>query len=755
MRNDELLKAVIRELMPEKGPDQRGEYTCWCIFHQDGQGKPPHSPNLNVSIRGFYCHACGEKGSLNQLARRLGLYKGPEERLPEAVYPYMDEGGKLLFEVCRYPGKRFRQRRPDGAGGWIWRLDGVPRVLYRLPEILESPENRLFIVEGERDVETLREWGLVATTNPGGAGKWRPEHSNFLTGREVIILADNDKPGRMHALAVGKALKGIARSVKILELPGLPEKGDVTDWLNAGNTVEGLLTLVEMTPSEAEEQHLICTGDREADRSKNTERESVVLSSGIALPERLVALAFSNGVELFVDEYDRGYGRLPLNDHLEIWPCSSERFKLWLSRLAWREWGKTVSMSSLKSCISTLESIAFFEGKRHCLFNRVASHEDEIYIDLSNANWAVVKVTSSGWELVDKPPILFRRFPHQLPLVYPTPEGDLQIVHDLVNLRTADDKLLFSVYLVSCFVPSISHPIAVLHGSPGSGKSTSQRIVRSIVDPSAVPLLTLPRRREELSQILYHHWFPCFDNISGISDEVSDALCRGVTGDGSSKRKLFTDDDDVIYAYRRVIALNGVGVVARRSDLLDRALIFFLDMIPEECRMSDTELQQKLSTLLPRILGGIYNTLSRAMAILPSILLDKLPRMADFALWGCAIAEALGYTKEEFLSAYSRNADVSHEEALEASIVGSLIRELIAGSNSIWVGSATELLDALTRLAEDNRLDPRGRMWPKSPASLSRALSEIRPDLLKIGIRVMYSRNERRRTITIEKEECR
>ena len=212
MRNDELLKAVIRELMPEKGPDQRGEYSCWCIFHQDGQGKPPHSPNLNVSIRGYYCHACGEKGSLNQLARRLGLYKGPEERLPEAVYPYMDEGGKLLYEVCRYPGKRFRQRRPDGAGGWIWRLDGVPRVLYRLPEILESPENRLFVVEGERDVETLLVWGLVATTNPGGAGKWRPEHSNFLTGREVIVLADNDMPGRMHALAVGKALKEIGRA---------------------------------------------------------------------------------------------------------------------------------------------------------------------------------------------------------------------------------------------------------------------------------------------------------------------------------------------------------------------------------------------------------------------------------------------------------------------------------------------------------------------------------------------------------------
>ncbi|MGI6035704.1 MAG: AAA family ATPase [Limnochordia bacterium] len=167
---------------------------------------------------------------------------------PEAVYDYHDENGKLLFQVVRFPGKQFRQRRPDGAGGWEWNLKGVRRVLYRLPEVLAAVErgDTIFLCEGEKDADNLREHGFAATT-PGNAGSWRDEYSDIFKGANVVILPDNDEPGRNHAKDVAKELSRTARNVKIVELPDLPEKGDVTDWLAAGGTADELRQIVAET----------------------------------------------------------------------------------------------------------------------------------------------------------------------------------------------------------------------------------------------------------------------------------------------------------------------------------------------------------------------------------------------------------------------------------------------------------------------------------------------------------------------------
>jgi hypothetical protein len=168
------------------------------------------------------------------------------------TYPYHGADGNLLYETIRYEPKDFRQRQPDGNGGWTWNLNGVERVLYRLPELLADQEPIIYIVEGERDADRLASLGLTATTSPGGAGKWKSQYSQSLRGHKVVILPDNDDAGRNHADQVAASLAGVAASVKIIHLPGLPEKQDVTDWLDAGHTVEELLSLVA-SPTEAPE----------------------------------------------------------------------------------------------------------------------------------------------------------------------------------------------------------------------------------------------------------------------------------------------------------------------------------------------------------------------------------------------------------------------------------------------------------------------------------------------------------------------
>jgi len=165
-----------------------------------------------------------------------------------AEYDYRDEAGNLVFQVVRFDPKDFRQRKPDGKGGWTWSVKGVRVVPYRLPELLAEPTRAVFIVEGERDADALARIGLAATCNAGGAGKWTAEHSEFLRGRIVFITPDNDEAGRNHALQVAQLLHGIAASVQVVELHGLPDKGDISDWIAAGGTREELKRLAEAAP---------------------------------------------------------------------------------------------------------------------------------------------------------------------------------------------------------------------------------------------------------------------------------------------------------------------------------------------------------------------------------------------------------------------------------------------------------------------------------------------------------------------------
>jgi hypothetical protein len=167
-----------------------------------------------------------------------------------AVYDYRDERARVLYQTVRFRPKGFRQRRPDGRGGWTWRLDGTPRVLYHLPELLAAdPAQTVYIVEGEKDADALAKLGLVATTNPCGAGQWKkldaPTVQKALGGKSVVVIADNDPPGREHAQDVAQRLQGIAAAVRVLALPGLPLKGDVSDWIAAGGTPEQLHQLAE------------------------------------------------------------------------------------------------------------------------------------------------------------------------------------------------------------------------------------------------------------------------------------------------------------------------------------------------------------------------------------------------------------------------------------------------------------------------------------------------------------------------------
>ncbi|MHB0999631.1 MAG: hypothetical protein ACYC27_10315 [Armatimonadota bacterium] len=738
LSNEDLLRKILPHLRIVKGPDYRGEYTAWCCFHKDGEGKIPHQANLMVSVRGFICHACVRKGSLQKLAKHLGIIGISSMQEPESIYDYYDESRELVYQAVRYPGKKFTLRRPDGKGGFIYNLNGISRILYKLPEIISRPDDPVIIVEGEKDVDNLIRHGLLATTNPMGAGKWNDSYNQYLIGRDVVIIPDNDMSGMKHAESIALSLQGVAGSIKIVKLPDLPEKGDVSDWLACGNTVDQLLNLIKLTPSFEVDN-----------RNENVLDEKKTLKNK-SQAKLILDLIFNTSAELFHNQNHEPYARVPVSNHYELMRCNGSEFKRWVGKLFWEQYGTGMNKDAFKSALDVFESKARYDGQKYHLHNRVAWYNDCIWYDLTDDEWRVVRIGPNGWDVVDNPPILFERYSHQCAQVIPERGGKLQDIADLVNLYDDQQAILLMVYIVSCLIPDIPHPIFIAHGPAGAAKTTFSKLIRKLVDPSRTAVLSFPQDYNGIVQLLSHNWMAMFDNLTSIPQQVSDLLCRAVTGDGFSKRALYTDDDDVIFSFQRCIGINGINVIMGKPDLLDHAIVFGLNEISESDRKLESELWKAFDSKKPFLLGAMFDALSGAMSILPQIHLDRLPRMADFTYWGCAVACALGISQHDFLHAYTENRSARNNEVLDANPVAAIIMLLMEDKNE-WKGTASELLYEMNDLANNHQVDVRDKNWPKSSHKLTPRIKEVLTNLSAAGIRVEFSRHSKQRLITLQK----
>jgi len=247
-----LLDELLSRLDGVKRSGEAG-FVARCPAHED------HKQSLSVGTGDdgrllLTCFAgCGTEAICGSLGISLAdLFQekpsGNGHRKIVATYDYTGELGELLFQVVRFEPKDFRQRRPIGGGEWEWKLAGTRRVLYRLPQVLSAIQagEPVYIVEGEKDADALADFGLAATCNSGGAGKWRDEYTTALSGAKVVIVADKDEPGRKHAFAVAASLAGRAADISIVEAV---EGKDASDHLDAG-----------FTPSE----FAICRGGQDA-----------------------------------------------------------------------------------------------------------------------------------------------------------------------------------------------------------------------------------------------------------------------------------------------------------------------------------------------------------------------------------------------------------------------------------------------------------------------------------------------------------
>lgn len=694
------------------------------------------------------------KTALHKLAQQTGLNgHSTQPAQPSRIvanYDYQDEDGHLLYQVVRTaPGrngrrKDFRIRQPDGKNGWLWNVQEVRLVPYRLPELIAST-GPVIVVEGEACAEALHTLGLVATTNPMGAGKWPDDFGPHLAGREVIIWPDKDTAGYRHAEQVAQSLQGHATSIAMIAPPkSLPDRGDVVDGIKNNawdrNAVQAIVDQAHpWIPNQAGD--LVDKDAPTEDEEDAPPRESQAV--------RLVHLILPD-LELFHDPHGTPFVRVWLQGHGESWPCASPRVRRWMVHRFYEAEGAVLSSEAVKAALGILEAKACFDGTEHTLHNRVAWQAGTLCYDMSDSAWRMVRITQEGWKIIDDPPILFRRHTHQAPQVDPLTGGNVHRLFDFVSVVDEDIRLLLLVWLIAGFIPGFPHPVPILHGPQGSGKSSAFRFLRRLLDPSTMETLTFPRDLNELVQKLSHHWAPLFDNATHLSPWLSDALCRAVTGEGFSKRQLYTDDEDQIYHFQRCIGLNGINIVATRADLLDRAILISLERIPPENRRTEEALEAEFQHVRPAILGGIFDTLVRALHIYPTLQLTQLPRMADFARWGCAIAQALGYTETTFLTAYARNLQQQNTEVLDGHPVAAAIMALMEDRLE-WTGEPAALLRALEGVAEEQKINTRNKDWPGAAHVLTRRIKEVRPNLQEAGILLEERRSGRHRTWTLQR----
>ena len=285
----------------------------------------------------------------------------------------------------------------------------------------------------------------------------------------------------------------------------------------------------------------------------------------------------------------------------------------------------------------------------------------------------------------------------------------------------------------------------MVYGEQGSAKSSLVRVLRALVDPNTAALRTTPRDERDLVIAATNGWLIAVDNLSHLPDWLSDAVCRLATGTGFATRELYTDAEEAIFAAQRPVVMNGIEEVATRGDLLDRALILYLPTIPEEQRQDEKAFWQVFEQARPAILGALLAIVSAALQTLPTVQLTHKPRMADFAVWGCAAAEACGWTDEDFLDAYHGVREAAYDLTLEASPVAPFIRQFIT-SRGQWTGTASELLAELEALAAGGptrqgtmqvRSDvTKQKAWPKNGRALSNVLRRLAPTLRAVGVDV-------------------
>jgi len=416
---------------------------------------------------------------------------------------------------------------------------------------------------------------------------------------------------------------------------------------------------------------------------------------------------------------------------------SSNSFAERLVQDFYRSEGRVPSQSAITQAVLAVRGLANFDGPQVSVFVRVGKTLDgRIVLDLADPDRRAIVISPSTWELTEDPPVRFWRPEGMLALPVPVGGGSLdELLGKALHVADETWRVLLEGWLLGCLNPNGSKLVLMLSGEQGSGKSWLARMLRSVLDPNAVPLRTIPIEERDLVIMARRSAILAFDNVSVITEETSDALSRLSTGSGFSTRRLYTDSDEVLFQATRPVVVTSIPDVDRQPDLADRSLHIICEAIADADRWTEEVLRASFERLHPEILGALLDAAACALANLDQISLPELPRMADATLWVTSAEPALHHAPGTFVKEYGRNRDEAAEGAIEGTAVG---RFLIDLAREGFAGTATQLLAFIELKAGVDATRRRG--WPATPRGLAGIVRRLAPALRASGFDVSFDR---------------
>lgn len=387
----------------------------------------------------------------------------------------------------------------------------------------------------------------------------------------------------------------------------------------------------------------------------------------------------------------------------------------------YQRFAKPPSTTALMGAVSVLESGA---GNQRPVRTplRLARMADRLVIDMGDPEGRVILVGDGRWGLAAQAPedVCFRRTSMTGALPTPRRGGDVDLLRRVINVRTEDWPLI--VAWLTCALLDVQTPILALLGQQGSGKSFAGRVLVSTVDPGLAPLRAMPHRPDDWAVTASGSHAFGLDNVSRIKPDMSDALCRAVTGEGYAKRSLYSNDDIHVLTYQRAMLLTSIDPGALQGDLGERLIPVELRAIAPKRRRKESELRAQAERIAPRVFGALLDLAAYVLA--NPVELDEVPRMADAAHVMAALDAKRG---TDTLDAYKRSAEIVINTVLESDPLAAAVVRLMQGRDQ-WRGTATSLLADLTAVAVS---DSFGRIsnWPANAKLLSERLARMAPAL--------------------------
>lgn len=557
---------------------------------------------------------------------------------------------------------------------------------------------------------------------------------------------------REKGLDVSKVKEEVDRSVYVLEIcpwnsNHTDKSASITQFNNGAISAkchhdscshENWRTLKELYEPKASKN--------KSEYSEKSGEEAKKSHADIAIEQALgyEDIFFHNSVEETFVAVDKG-------NVYEVHRLEDKKYQMLLRKRFYDELGKAISKDNINQAIGVLEAKALYEGAELEVYKRCAEVDGVTYYDLCDKESTIIRIDENGWGVDDTKQMLFIRKNNMGEQVMPIHYDDLLgLLNKYFRFKSKEDRILHAVSLVTRLIAGIPHPIEVIHGEKGASKTTTMRMNKSLIDPSPRDVTSMPKAIQDLAISINNTYMACYDNLDIISSERSDLLCIASTGGVYPKRKLYTNDEESMMSLKSKITLNGINVVAIKADLIDRCILLALERISESERMEERLLWSSFNEDKPKILGAMLTALSRAKRIYPTLKLTKLGRMADFTMWGYAVAEALEIGGEEFLKAYLNNQKKANQEAVESNPVATALIKYME-ENSNFTGTVTNLLTVLNQVAEVEQIDTTSKLWAKEPNVLSRRLNEMKSNLELEGIYYEITQRNHGRIIDIVK----